>query len=56
MIALEKKMGGYTSVSRLNTPNPNYVKPEDGGIADEILNLKSILLTDPADVRKRIYL
>ena len=55
MIVLEKKMGGYSSISRINTPNPNqYVKPEDGGIEDEILNPKNILLTYPKDVRKRM--
>ena len=32
MIALEKKLGGYSSVSRINTPNTDYVRPEDGGI------------------------
>ena len=40
MIALEKKLGGYASVSRINTPNPSYIPPEKGGINDEILNPK----------------
>ena len=52
IIALEKKIGGYTSVSRINTPNPSYIPPEKGGINDEILNPKKFLLTDPKEVRK----
>ena len=52
MIELEKKLCGYTSVSRINKPNPDYVPPEKGGPADEILNPKKFLLTDPKVVRK----
>ena len=37
MINLERKIGGYCSVSRINTSNPNYVGPEHGGIDDPIL-------------------
>ena len=52
MIELEKKLGGYSSVSRINKPNPDYIPPEKGGSADEILNPKKFLLTDPKEVRK----
>ena len=52
MIELEKKLSGYTSVSRINKLNPDYIPPEKGGPADEILNPKKILLTDPKEVRK----
>ena len=54
MIASEKKIGGYSSVSRINTPNPNYVRPEDGGIDDTVINPKNILLTNPKDLRLRM--
>ena len=54
MINLERKMGGYCSISRINTPNPNYVGPELGGIDDPIINPKNILLTNPKDVRLRM--
>ena len=52
MTELEKKLSGYTSVSRINKPNPDYVPPEQGVPADEILNPKKFLLTDPKEVRK----
>ena len=54
MINLERKIGGYCSVSRIKTPNPNYVGPEHGGIDDPIINPKNILLTNPKDVRLRM--
>ena len=55
MIALEKKIGGGSSVSRTNTPNPNYVRPEDEGIDDTVINPKNILLTNPKDVRLSMH-
>jgi hypothetical protein len=30
-------------VSIINTPNPDYVRPEDGGIDDIIINPKNII-------------
>ena len=47
-------MGGYCSISRINTSNPNYVGPELGGIDDLIINAKNILLTNPKDVWLRM--
>ena len=52
MISLEKKIQEYSSMARMNKPNPNYIPPEDGGFRDEMLNPKKTLLTDPAAVRK----
>jgi hypothetical protein len=51
MIELEKNIGGYTSIHRINQPNPNYISPEDGGMEDDVRNPKKRLLTDPAEVR-----
>ena len=44
MINLERKIGGYCSVSRINTPNPNYVGPVHGGIDDPIIIPKDVRL------------
>ena len=52
MISLEKKITGYSSMTRMNQPNPNYISPENGGSRDERVNPKKKLLTDPAAVRK----
>ena len=49
-INLEKKITAYSSMSRMNQPNPNYINPEDGGSRDERINPKKKLLTDPAAV------
>jgi hypothetical protein len=54
MIELEKKIGGYTSIHRINKPNPDYINPEDGGMEDDVRNPKKRLLTDPAEVRKEM--
>ena len=37
MIELEKKLGGYSSVNRINTPNPDYIPPEKGGPVDDMM-------------------
>ena len=52
MISLEKKITGYSSMARMNQPNPNYISPENGGSRDEGINPKKKLLIDPAAVRK----
>ena len=52
MISLEKKITGYSSMARMNQPNPNYISPESGGSRDEGINPKKKLLIDPAAVRK----
>jgi hypothetical protein len=51
MIELEKKISGYTSIYRINQPNPDYISPEDSGMKDNVMNPKKRLLTDPAEVR-----
>ena len=52
MIDLEKKITGYSNMSRMNKPNPTYKDPEKGGSTDERVNPKKILLTDPVAVRR----
>ena len=52
MLSLEKKLCGYTSIGKINKPNPNYIPPEKGGVDDPITNPKKFLLTDPQEVRK----
>merc|ERR1711940_205788 len=51
MISLEKKITGYSNMTRMNKPNPEYKDPKDGGSSDEKINPRKILLTDPAAVR-----
>ena len=48
----EKKITGYSNMSRMNKPNPDYIDPEKGGSKNEAVNPKKILLTDPAAVRR----
>ena len=52
MINLEKKLSGYSSISKINKPNPTYTPPEGGGNPDPAVNPKSLLLSDPKEVRK----
>ena len=52
MINLEKKLSGYSSISKINKPNPTYTPPEGGGDPDPAVNPKSLLLSDPKEVRK----
>ena len=52
MINLEKKITGYSNMTRINTPNPDYIHPEKGVSKDEAVNPRKILLTDPAAVRR----
>ena len=54
MINLEKKITGYSNMSRMNKPNPDYIDPEKGGSKDEAVNPKKILLTDPIAVRRNM--
>ena len=52
IINLEKKITGYSNMTRMNKPNPDYIDPEKGGSKDEAVNPRKILLTDPAAVRR----
>jgi hypothetical protein len=40
MIDMEKKITGYSSLSKLNKPNPDYKDPEEGGSRDPEINPK----------------
>ena len=35
MISLEKKITGYSNMTRMNKPNPEYKDPKEGGSRDE---------------------
>ena len=50
MINLEKKITGYSSMSRTNQPNPNYINPENGDSRDE--RKKKKLLYRPCSCAK----
>ena len=51
MINLEKKLTGYSSISKINKPNPLYTPPEEGGNPNPEVNPKALLLSDPKEVR-----
>ena len=51
MINLEKKLTGYSSISKINKPNPLYTPPEGGGDPNPLVNPKALLLSDPKEVR-----
>ena len=51
MINLEKKISGYSSISKINKPNPNFIPPEEGGDPNPTVNPKALLLSDPKEVR-----
>ena len=52
MIELEKTITGYSTMAKLNKPNPAYSPPELGGSSDEDVNPKSLLMSDPKEIRK----
>ena len=52
IINLEKKIGGYCNINKLNKPNPNYVSPRDGGLHCDVTNPKMLLLSNPKHVRE----
>ena len=52
MIDLEKKITGYCSIAKMNKPNPAYISPELGGLNDDKLNPKSLLMSDPKEIRQ----
>ena len=51
MISLEKKLGGYCNINKLNKPNPNFIPPNQGGINCNVNNPKTLLLSDPKHIR-----
>ena len=48
----EKKITGYCSIAKLNKPNPAYTSPELGGSNDDSVNTKSLLMSDPKEIRQ----
>ena len=52
MISLEKKLGGYCNINKINKPNPDFIPPHRGGAHCEITNPKSLLLSNPKHVRE----
>ena len=51
MIALEKKLSGYTNVSMLYGPVEAHTSPSKGGSLDNAANPRRKILTDPKEVR-----
>ena len=51
MINLEKKIGGYCNINKINKPNPDYIPPNEGGMR-EVTNPKMLLLSNPKHVRE----
>ena len=52
MIELEKSITGYSTIAKLNKPNPAYTPPERGGSPDETLNPKRLVMSDPKEIRE----
>ena len=52
MINLEKKIGGYCNINKINKPNPDYIPPEEGGMHCDVTNPKMLLLSNPKHVRE----
>ena len=52
MINLEKKIGGYCNINKINKPNPNYIPPNEGGSHCDASNPKMLLLSNPKQVRE----
>ena len=52
MINLEKKIGGYCNINKINKPNPDYISPEEGGMHCDVTNPKMLLLSNPKHVRE----
>ena len=53
-LKLENRKKGYSSITKINCPNPIFITPEQGGSEDPKVNPKKILLTDPKAVRKHM--
>ena len=51
MLALEKKLTGYTNVSMLYGPVEEHSSPATGGSLDRAANPRRKILTDPKEVR-----
>ena len=52
MIELEKTISGYSTIAKMNKPNPSYITPEMGGSPDENINPKRLLMSDPKEIRE----
>ena len=52
MINLEKKIGGYCNINKINKPNPDYTPPGEGGTHCDVTNPKRLLLSNPKHVRE----
>ena len=52
MINLEKKIGGYCNINKINKPNPDYIPPEEGGMHCDVTNPKMLLLSNPKHKRE----
>lgn len=52
MISLEKKLGGYCNINKINQPNPDYVPLDEGGAACPVSNPKMLLLSNPKHIRE----
>ena len=53
-LKLENRRKGYSSINKINCPNPNYIPPDQGGSEDPKINPKKVLLTNPKEVRKHM--
>lgn len=53
-LKLENRRKGYSSINKINCPNPIYLTPEQGGSEDPKINPKKVLLTDPKAVRQHM--
>ena len=51
MLALEKKLTGYTNVTMLYGPVVEHTSPAAGGSLDRAANPRRKILTDPKEVR-----
>ena len=51
MLALEKKLAGYTNVTMLYGPDEEHTSPTAGGSLDRAANPRRKILTDPKEVR-----
>ena len=52
MLALEKKLTGYTNVTMLYGPVEEHTSPSAGGSLDRATNPRRKILTDPKEVRE----
>ena len=55
MISLEKKIGGYCNINKINQANLDYIPLDKGGAACQVSNPKMILLSNPKPVRDMTF-